>query len=73
VRVPLSGNDADVVLDLQAALELAYADACYDERIDYSKPCRPRLPPEDQAWANQLIKKALRGRLGSNNGKRKPR
>jgi hypothetical protein len=73
IRVPLSGRDHDVVLDVQAALEQAYEDACYDDRIDYTKPCRPRLSPEDQAWANQLIRKALRGKRTATNGKSRPR
>jgi hypothetical protein len=71
LRVPLGGKDPDVVLDVQAALEQAYHDACYEERIDYAKPCHPRLSPEDQAWANQMIRKALRGRRAVSNGKRR--
>jgi len=71
VRIPLRGKDPDVVLDVQAAIEQAYNDACYDARIDYTKPCRPRLSPENQAWANQLIRKTFRRRRAASNGKRR--
>ncbi len=71
VKVPLAGKDRDVVLDVQAVLRQTYEDGRYRERIDYSKPCQPPLTPEQQAWANQLIKKATA--QTSRNGKRKTR
>jgi hypothetical protein len=30
--------------------------AATDERIRYDAPCQPPLAPEDQAWANELIR-----------------
>jgi hypothetical protein len=55
IRVPLTGQHPDVRLDLQAVLCHAYDAACYRDVVNYSRPCRPRLSPEDQAWANELI------------------
>jgi len=31
-------------------LAQTYELGSYRDRIDYSKPCVPRLRPEDQAW-----------------------
>ncbi|MCI0684231.1 MAG: DUF4058 family protein [Gemmataceae bacterium] len=69
VRVPLSGSDAPATLDVQEALEQAYDRGAYDDQIEYAKPCKPRLRPADQAWANQLIRRAMDG--NGRNGKRK--
>src|SRR5262245_1566514 len=55
IAIPLQGKDPDVVLDVQAVLEEAYADGAYGDRIDYRVPCRPPLADEDQTWANELI------------------
>lgn len=62
IRIPLAGKDPDVLLDIQEALERTYEDGSYDLRIRYDKPCVPPLSGEDQAWANQLIRKAKAGR-----------
>jgi hypothetical protein len=61
IGVPLAGNDADVPLDLQAAIVQTYEAGAYDERVNYSRPCEPPLRPEDQAWANELIARHVRG------------
>jgi len=55
IRVPLSGDDPDVVLDIQAALASLYAAGKYRARLAYDAPCVPPLSADDQAWANQLI------------------
>ena len=59
--IPLAGDDPDVPLDLQAAFAQNYEEAAYRDRIDYSRPCQPPLPPDDQAWANELISRAIDG------------
>ncbi|MFW6170331.1 MAG: DUF4058 family protein [Planctomycetota bacterium] len=56
IRVPLAGDDPDVTLDIRAALEQAYEAGGYSQRLDYTAPCKPPLPPDDQAWADQLIR-----------------
>ena len=69
IRIPLTAGDPDVKLELQPIVEQVYKDGCYDDRIDYGKPCKPPLSPADQAWANQLIKKAI-GRNGRNDSRK---
>jgi hypothetical protein len=56
IRVPLAGDDPDAQLDIGAALEQAYEAGSYRDRIRYNAPCEPPLDPEDQAWANELIR-----------------
>jgi hypothetical protein len=61
VRVPLAGDDPDVILDVQAVLAQLHDAGSYDDRIDYGAPCRPPLSPEDQAWANERVQAARQG------------
>lgn len=56
IRIPLVGDDPDVPLDLQSALEQAYEAGSYRERIAYDSPCEPPLDREAQAWADELIR-----------------
>jgi hypothetical protein len=58
VLIPLTGDDPDVRLEIQAVLNQTYDAGEYRERIDYRKPCTPPLPPEDQAWADGLVRQA---------------
>lgn len=58
IRIPLRRVDADVILDLQALIDAAYRNGRYGGRIDYAKPPRPPLSPEDAAWAAEMFKKA---------------
>lgn len=58
MRIPLAGDDPDVVLDVQAVLAQTYELGSYRDRIDYASPCVPPLSPEDQAWADELIRRA---------------
>lgn len=55
VPVPLLQPDPPALLDLKAALNIAYGDARYDLRIDYSQPAEPPLPAADATWAAELI------------------
>jgi hypothetical protein len=59
VRIPLAGDDPDVVLDVQAVVEQTYNAGGYRGRIDHSRPCDPPLSPEDCAWAEARIKEAF--------------
>jgi hypothetical protein len=54
IRIPLRYNDADVTLDLQAALNQTYEDGAYD-RIDYARPCAPPLVGPDLEIASRLL------------------
>ncbi len=58
IRIPLAGNDADVGLNIRAALEQAYTAGSYDQRIDYSKPCEPELTSEQRSWVNGLQRRS---------------
>lgn len=58
VRIPLADPDPDAVLELQAVIEQTYEAGSYRDLLPYGKPCEPTLKPEDQAWADQLIRAA---------------
>ena len=60
IAIPLRPGDRDVALDLQQVINQAYEDGRYD-RTDYRRSLEPPLPPEDAAWASDLLRKA--GRL----------
>jgi hypothetical protein len=53
IRVPLAEPDADVPLDIQAALEQVYEDGDYMLRVRYHNPCEPPLEAADQQWASE--------------------
>src|SRR5262249_47716522 len=60
VAIPLRPADADVTLDLQPLVDRVYDIGGYEDPINYSKPCLPprcpRLPPDDEAWAQEVIR-----------------
>jgi hypothetical protein len=56
VNVPLRAPDADVVLELQAVLTQCYANGGYDGLIDYRRPPRALLSPEEAAWVDGLLR-----------------
>jgi len=55
IPVPLSEEDADVLLDLQSAFTTLYDRASYDLSLDYTEPVAPRLNAEDGAWMQRTI------------------
>jgi hypothetical protein len=55
INVPLEAPDADVTLDVQAALEQAYQDAGYVLLLRYGEPCKPPLDAADQQWADECL------------------
>jgi hypothetical protein len=56
VNIPLSGNDADVVVDLQAVLNQCHA-AGKGRRIDYNGKCPPPLSKKNTKWIDDLLRK----------------
>jgi hypothetical protein len=58
IGIPLAKGDADARLDLQAVVAHTYDAGYYGETLPYDRPCRPPLDPEDQAWADELIRAA---------------
>ena len=59
IRVPLRTEDDDAPLNLQALVDAAYVRGRYAETIDYSRPPRPPLSPDDAQWANELIRRSM--------------
>ena len=59
VNIPLRAADPDIVLELQAVLDAAYAASRYDRTTDYRQPCEPPLG-DDAAWADEWLKRAGR-------------
>jgi hypothetical protein len=59
IRVPLRAKDADIALDVQALVDLAYQEGRYDD-IDYGQPAVPPLAEEDEKWAESLLKSAAK-------------
>lgn len=57
IRVPLRETDTDVPLDLQALIAQVYRHGRYDD-IDYTLPPVPPLDPDDEAWADALLRQA---------------
>ena len=61
IAVPLAAENADVVLDLQAAVDRFYDLGRLEEDIDYTQPPNPPLTEEDAAWSDALLReKGLR-------------
>jgi hypothetical protein len=59
IRIPLKSEDADAVLDLQAAFERAYESGPYPDRVNYAADPAAPLAPDDAKWAGEQ----LRGRV----------
>ena len=60
IRIPLRESDTDVPFDLQAVVDLVYRIGRYDD-MDYTVEPDPSLEPEDQEWADALLReKGLR-------------
>ncbi len=59
IAIPLRPGDREAAVDLQAAVSRAYEDGRYD-RTDYRRPLNPPLPPDDAAWAADLLRSAVR-------------
>lgn len=56
IRVPLRRTDDDATLDLQALIDQCYRNGGYDDDLDYRAPLDPPLHPEDDAWADALLR-----------------
>lgn len=55
IPVPLASAGPPATLDVQAILDRVYDTGAFQNRLDYSKPCFPRLRPDDIAWAQEQI------------------
>jgi Protein of unknown function (DUF4058) len=54
IPIPCRATDEDVPLALQPLIDQIYLDGGHDD-IDYTKPLREPLSPEDAAWAEGLV------------------
>lgn len=59
IPIPLRYSDGDVPLDLPSLLGQVYRAGRYD-RLRYDEPLDPPLDPEDEAWADALLRAAGR-------------
>lgn len=58
IPVPLTGDDPDVLLDLQVAMNRSYREGAYPRALDYTLAPEPPLGEEDAAWADALLREA---------------
>jgi hypothetical protein len=56
IAIPLSRDDPDVPLDLQALLDQCYETGRYGDDIDYREEPDPPLQPDDARWADTLLR-----------------
>jgi hypothetical protein len=62
IPIPLAGQDPDVLLDLQVAVNRVYREGPYMRAIDYTGDPEPPLNETDAAWADERLRAAgLRG------------
>jgi hypothetical protein len=55
--VPLAGDDADVVVDLQALLNQCYDAGRFADRLDYRAECPPPLSRKNAKWLDEWLRK----------------
>jgi hypothetical protein len=55
VPIPLTGDDPDIWLDLQAVFDSVYDRAGYDYSLDYGREVSPPLGEDDARWAQELL------------------
>jgi hypothetical protein len=55
IHLPLRPADAEIVIDLQEPIRIAYEEGGFGIRIDYAKPPEPPLSTDDAAWAAALL------------------
>ena len=60
IAIPLRERDADAVINLQHAINMAYRLGRYGLQLDYTRPPDPPLSPEDAAWAAEVLAAAGR-------------
>lgn len=56
IPIPLDPGDADVRIDLGPHFTSVYDRSRYGVSIDYTAPLRPKLPDEDLAWVDSLLR-----------------
>ena len=54
--IPLQKDEPEPTLDLQAALDLSYDRAAYQDSLVYSQPLQPPTRPQDADWIKDLLR-----------------
>jgi hypothetical protein len=70
VAIPLREPDPDVVLDLPSIFAHCYDNGAYAVRVDYNPPPPKPFRPDDEAWADALLRSA--GLRGESSGGERP-
>jgi hypothetical protein len=55
IPIPLQKDEPEPRLDLQAALDLSYDRAAYQDSLDYSQALQPPARQEDADWIKELL------------------
>jgi hypothetical protein len=55
-RVPLASDDRDTVIDLQAAVNRAYDQGDFFEKIDYTRGPSTKLSDEQRTWLSRRLR-----------------
>lgn len=55
IRLPMFGEDRDLVLDVQALINRVF-DRCFEGQIDYQHDPHVPLSDSDRAWVDQLLR-----------------
>jgi Protein of unknown function (DUF4058) len=56
IRIPLAGEDPDVVLDLQAVLDRCYEEGAYARQVNYRREPVPPLEADTIEWVHALLR-----------------
>ena len=64
LRLPLSADDRDSVMDLQTAFTRCYDQGEFAARIDYARDPAAPLPEDDRRWLDELLKQQRRRPAG---------
>lgn len=56
IGIPLDSGADPITIDLQPMIDLAYDRGRYTELFSYREPCDPPLTPEQQAWAEGVLR-----------------
>ncbi len=56
IGIPLDPGAPPITIDLQPMIDLAYDRGRYPELLNYREPCDPPLTPDQQAWAEDVLR-----------------
>ncbi len=56
IALPLLKDSSDVGVDLQPLFDRCYDSALFSRRIQYAETCSPRLTPDQQTWAESILR-----------------